>query len=140
MSEQDKAMRELLYKEESYRIVGACFTVYNDKGAGFLEQVYQECLEIELAHPGIPFDSQAELTLRYRGHCLKQTYVPDFVCFSDIILEIKAVTGITDEHRAQVINYLKATGCPLGLLVNFGAHSRLEYERIANTVANYKPQ
>ncbi len=120
----------ILYKEESYQIMGACFEVYKEKGCGFLEAVYQECLAIEFRLRGIPFVAQGMLDLSYKGHTLKQTYQPDFVCFESIILEIKAVSNLTDPFRAQVHNYLKATGLRLGLLVNFGHHPLLEHERI----------
>jgi GxxExxY protein len=120
----------ILFKEEAYAIIGACFEVYNDKGCGFLEAVYQECLEIELELRGIPFQPQAELSLAYKGRRLKQHYYPDFLCFGKIIVEIKAVSELADEHRAQVHNYLKATGFRLGLLINFGHKGRLESERI----------
>ena len=126
-------MTEIIYKEESYKIIGACFEVYNEKGCGFLESVYQECLEIEFEHQNIPFGSQAELELWYRDRKLKQTYKVDFVCHGKIIVEIKAVSQLVDEHRAQLLNYLNATGFHLGLLVNFGHHPQLEYERIALT-------
>ena len=121
---------EILLKDEAYAIMGACFEVYNEKGSGFLEAVYQECLEIELQLRGIPIVPQAELKLTYKGRTLKKTYQPDFACFDKIIVEIKAVSELADEHRAQVHNYLKATGYRLGLLVNFGAHGKVEYERI----------
>ncbi len=123
-------MPDILYKDESYAIVGACFEVYNEKGNGFLEAVYQECLEIELEIRGIPFAAQAELTLNYKGRTLKKTYYPDFLCCDAIIVEIKAVSQLSNDHRAQLHNYLKATGIRLGLLVNFGANGKLEYERI----------
>ncbi len=121
---------EILYKEESYRIMGACFEVYKEKGCGFLEAVYQECLEIKLGLQEIPFKPQAELSLFYKGRLLKQRYVPDFLCFDKIVVELKAVSQLTDEHRAQVHNYLKATGHRLGLLINFGHHPQLESVRI----------
>ncbi len=110
--------------------MGACFEVYNDKGCGFHEPVYQECLEIELSLQGMPFKAQAPLGLTYKGRPLSQVYKPDFVCLDKIIVELKAVSELTDEHRAQVHNYLKAAGLKLGLLVNFGHHPKLEYERI----------
>ena len=113
-------MSELLYPEESYAIVGACFNVYNEIGCGFLESVYQECLEIELRAQGIPFVSHPNLTLTYREQQLVQTYQPDFVCYDKIVVELKAVDSLTDAHRAQVMNYLHGTGLRLGLLVNFG--------------------
>ena len=121
---------EIVYKEESYRIMGACFEVYNEKGCGFLEAVYQECLEIEFEMQGIPFVSEKDLSLNYKGKPLKQRYTPDFICYDKIIVELKAVSALADEHRAQVHNYLKATGMRLGLLINFGHHPKLEYERI----------
>jgi GxxExxY protein len=123
-------MAEILFKDEAYAIIGACFEVYNDKGCGFLEAVYQECLEIELGLRQIPFQPQAELQLSYKGRPLKQRYFPDFLCFGKIIVEIKAVSELADEHRAQVHNYLKATGFRLGQLINFGHKGKLESERI----------
>ena len=121
---------EILYKEESYRTLGACFEVYKEKGSGFVEPVYQECLAVELGIQRIPFTEQLELRLSYKGHRLNHTYKPDFICFGRIILEIKAVSTLTDHHRAQVHNYLKATGHKLGLLVNFGYFPQVEWERI----------
>jgi GxxExxY protein len=126
-------MSDLMYKEESYAIVGGCFNVYKDKGCGFLESVYQECMEIELAHLNIPFVPKPKLELRYRSQLLAKGYEPDFVCYGKIVLELKAPERLIDEHRAQVLNYLNATGFKLGLLVNFGHHPQLEWERVANT-------
>jgi GxxExxY protein len=120
----------LIYKEESYAIIGACFAVYKDKGCGFLEPVYHECLEIEFDSQSIPFLSKPPQTLQCRGRTLVQTFSPDFICYEKIIVEIKAVSTLVDEHRAQVLNYLSATGCELALLVNFGHYPRLEYERL----------
>ena len=122
--------KELLFKDECYRIMGACFEVYREKGCGFLEAVYQESLEIELDLQRIPNQPHPELTLAYNGRPLIQTYSPDFICFGQIVVEIKAASELADEHRAQLHNYLKATGCRLGLLVNFGHHPKLEWERI----------
>jgi len=112
-------MTEILFKEESYAIVGACFNVYKDKGCGFLEPVYQECCEIEFAFQAIPFLSQSELELTYRGQILRQRYKPDFICFQKIIVELKASSALADEHRAQLLNYLHSTQMRLGLLVNY---------------------
>lgn len=120
----------ILFKEESFKIIGACFEVYKEKGSGFLEAVYQECLAMEFKIQGLPFVEQASLRLDYKGQPLKQIYVPDFLCFDEIIVEIKAVRQLADEHRAPAINYLKATSKRLALLVNFGHHPLLEYERI----------
>lgn len=123
----------IIYKEESYAIMGACFEVYKEKGCGFVEQVYQECLEIELEMRGTPFATKQELELKYKGqgHPLKSKYVPDLLCYDKIIVELKAAKELADEHRAQVHNYLKASGCRLGLLINFGHYPKLDYERIA---------
>jgi GxxExxY protein len=131
---------EILFKEESYRIVGACFEVYREKGCGFLEPVYQECMEIELGLQGIPFAPQRPLSLEYKGAPLRMRYEPDLVCFDKIIVELKAATQLVDEHRAQVQNYLRATGLQLGLLVNFGHYPKLEWERIVNTRGRYGPR
>ena len=124
-------MAELLYPEESYAIMGACFAVYGDKGCGFHEPVYQECMEIELEHLGLPFEAQKELRLTYRGRELRSRLIPDLICFGKIIVELKAVTALNEEHVAQVLNYLHATGHELGILVNFGHHPKLECRRIA---------
>ena len=123
---------EVIYKDESYQIMGACFEVYKEKGTGFVEPVFQECLSIELQIQNIAFVEQPDLRLEYKGRALKQKYKPDFVCFEKIILEIKAVSKLTDEHRAQVHNYLKATRFKLGLLVSFGHYPKVEWERIVN--------
>ena len=125
-------MTNILYKEEAYSIVGACFEVYNELGCGFLEPVYQESLEYELTDRNIAFISQNELNITFKKRTLKQKYIPDFICYDKIIVEIKAVKELNDIHRAQVFNYLKATGMKLGLLVNFGNYPNLEHERIVN--------
>ena len=122
--------KDLLYEEEAYRIRGSVFEVYREMGCGFLESVYQECLEKELRSQDIPFVSQQELKLAYNGETLEQTYKPDLICFNKIIVELKAVKEIADEHRAQLHNYLKATGLKLGLLVNFGHYPKATIERI----------
>ena len=119
--------------EETYKVLGACFEVYNEKGCGFLEAVFQECLEIELEMQGIPFEAKKALKLEYKGRPLKKRYEADFVCFDKVLIEIKAVSALTDEHRAQVLNYLAATGLEVGLLANFGHYPKLQYERIAKS-------
>jgi len=126
-------MADLLYKDESYKIIGACFEVYNQKGYGFIEPVYQVCLQIEFALQGIPFISQPEIRLSYKGNPLSQHFKPDFVCYRKIIGEIKSVAAIVAAHRAQAINYLNATEFELPLLVNFGLHPKLDYERLAKS-------
>lgn len=125
-------MSEIIYKEESYKIIGACFEVYNQKGFGFTEPVYQECLEIELALQNIPFVAQSEIQLEYKGRILEQFFKPDFICFDKIIVEIKAVSNLNEAHISQTLNYLNATNYELALLINFGEYPKLNYKRIAN--------
>lgn len=120
----------IIYKDESYSIVGAAFHVYNKLGHGFLEAVYQEALEIEFQRRGIPYEREKELKIMYDGVELKQTYKADFVCYGKMIVELKAVSDLDDAHRSQVYNYLHATGYRLGLLLNFGCSDELEKERI----------
>jgi GxxExxY protein len=122
--------KELLFKDEVYAVIGACVEVYNSMGPGFLEAIYQDCLEIELQLRGMPFRSKAELKLTYKDRTLEPTYRPDFDCFGKIIVEIKAASDLADEHRAQVHNYLTATGSRLGLLANFASHGTLAHERV----------
>jgi len=121
---------KIILKEESYEIQGAIFDVYREMGCGFLESVYQKCLEKELLLKSIPFVAQQELVLQYKGQALNQTYKPDIVCYESIIIELKALSKITPQHRAQVMNYLKASNIKLGLLVNFGSYPKATIERI----------
>jgi len=121
---------DLLYKEESYLIRGAVFEVYREMGCGFLEAVYQECLEKELSKQNIPFISQPLLELYYKQEKLLQNYKPDLICYDKIIIEIKAVKDICNEHRAQLHNYLKATRLKLGFLINFGHYPKATIERL----------
>ena len=124
---------KILYADESYLIMKACFEVYKRMGCGFLEPVYQECLQIELNLLSVPFKSQVELPIIYRDQKTTHMYKADLICFNKIIVELKAVSLLIDEHRAQVLNYLNATGLQLGLLINFGHHPKLEYERFILT-------
>ena len=134
MHEREIAMADeacnLVYPEESYAIQGAFFQVYSIMGDGFLEVVYQECLELELSTRHIPFSAHPQLNISYCGNRLKQFYVPDFICFDKIIIELKAVKALAAEHMAQVRNYLKATGLKFGFLVNFCHFPGVEYKRI----------
>ena len=120
----------IIYKEESFIVVGAAFKVYNVLGHGFLEAVYQEALAIEFQRQGIPYEREKKLKIQYDGVELNQTYKADFVCFGKIIVELKTVSALDDAHRSQVYNYLHATGYKLGLLLNFGNSDELEKERI----------
>jgi GxxExxY protein len=119
----------IVFKDESYAIQGAIFSVYQEMGCGFLESVYQECLEIELGLREIPFIARAALELTYKGEPLIQRFIPDFICFNRIIIELKAVKEINPVHEAQLINYLRATKMKLGILVNFGAYPKATIKR-----------
>ncbi len=121
---------KIIFRDECYAIQGAVFEVYREIGCGFLEAVYQECLEKELRLRGIPFIPQQELKLYYKGEELRQFYKPDLICFDKIIVELKAQRELTGEYRSQVSNYLKSTGMKVGLLVNFGGHPKAVVERI----------
>ncbi len=121
---------KILFKEESFAIQGAVFEVSREIGCGFLEAVYQECLQREFELRNIPFQAQVELPIQYKGRYISQRYIPDFICFQAIIVELKSVKEVVDEHRAQVFNYLKASNFRLGLLVNFGHYPKASVERI----------
>ena len=120
-----------LYKDESYNILGAAFEVYKEMGSGFLEAVYQECMERELILRQIPFESQKRLQLLYKNQPLATQYVPDLICYGKILIEIKAIKTIKPEHEAQLINYLKSTSIKLGFIVNFGSLGKAEILRKA---------
>ncbi|MCK9167504.1 MAG: GxxExxY protein [Bacteroidales bacterium] len=123
---------DLIYKQETYKIIGACMEVHKEMGYGFLEAVYHEALLLELKNQNIPFRSNAKLQISYKNNPLNKVYYADIICYDKIIIELKAMEALIPEHEAQVINYLKATGLELGLLVNFGAKS-LQYKRIIQT-------
>jgi len=119
---------ELQFKDEVYDIVGAAIEVHKELGCGFLEAVYQEALEIELADREIPFKSQKFLEIQYKGRRLKKEYCADLVCYEKIIVELKAMDRLTSKEASQIINYLKVSGLEVGVLINFGAQS-LEWKR-----------
>ena len=116
-------------KEESFKILKACFEVHKELGNGFLEPVYQEALELEFKNQNIPYEREKFLLIVYKGQRLSKEYYADFVCYNDIVLELKAVSVVVKAHKAQVLNYLKAADKRLGYLVNFGNNS-LTWERI----------
>ena len=116
-------------KDECYKVIGCAMDVHNELGNGFLEPVYQEALSIEFQDSAIPFIKEARLDLKYKGRLLKKKYVADFICYDKLIIELKATDTLALEHTAQVLNYLKATGIKLGLLLNFGTSS-LQYKRV----------
>ncbi len=119
----------LIYKEEAFKIIGACMAVHNELGCGFLEAIYSEALEIELQEQSIAYEREVPLNIMYKGKKLQKLYKADYICFDKIILELKALSYLESVHEAQVLNYLKATGHKLALLVNFGQQS-LKYKRI----------
>jgi len=122
-------MTEIIYKEESFKIIGLCMEVHNNLGKGFLEIVYKDALEYELRKNNIPFEREKEYTVKYKDIILPHKFYADFVVYDKIILEVKGMAGIADEHIAQTINYLKVAGLKLGLIVNIGELS-LQYKRI----------
>ncbi len=126
-------MAQLLLKEEVFTIVGAAMEVYNELSSGFLEGVYQEASEIEFGLRGIPFESQKELAIYYKGHRLKKSYAADFVEYQKVIVEIKAIDRLTSKDESQLLNYLSATGLEVGLLINFGGANGLEWKRMVET-------
>ena len=119
-----------LFKQEGYDLMGAAFEVYKEKGAGFLEAVYQECMERELATRKIPFQAKPWLKLFYKGEPLLQGYEADLLVYSGIITELKAAKQLAPEHEAQLLNYLRATGIRVGYLINFGSYPQLEWKRM----------
>jgi GxxExxY protein len=122
-------MNNLIHQDETYEILGACFEVYREKGCGFLEGVFQESLEIEFELRGIPARAQVPMPLDYKGRPLRHSYIADFICYDKVIVELKAVSKLADEHRAQIQNYLNATKLRVGLLINFGHFPKVEHER-----------
>jgi GxxExxY protein len=122
-------MAELICKDEVYAIAGAAIEVHRVLGSGFLEAVYQEAMEIESVSKKIPFASQQVLQIQYKQHTLKKEYIADMVCFEKIIVEFKALDKLTGREESQIINYLKATGYKVGVLINFGSHPKLEWKR-----------
>ncbi|MEW6241520.1 MAG: GxxExxY protein [Chloroflexota bacterium] len=126
-------MIELLLKDEVYAIVGAAMEVYNQLGSGFLEPIYQEAMEIETQERKIPSKPQHEIVVKYKGRPLKKYYIADLLCYDEIVVEIKALDSLSSREEAQLINYLKATGLQVGLLLNFGAYGKLEWRRLVLT-------
>ena len=122
-------MKNEIYKDEGYKLMGAAFEVYNEQGFGMAEEIYQESLEIELAMRGIAFHTKQELKCFYKGRELKKRYVPDLFVFGCLVVELKAVSDLSPEHEAQLINYMRITKQPVGYLINFGHKDTLEWKR-----------
>jgi len=125
-------MSQLLFKDEVYAIIGAAMEVHNELKDGFLEAVYQEAMEVELAKRAIPFTPQQEIPIKYKDQLLKKTYMADFIAFEMIIVEIKALDHLSRREEAQMLNYLKASKLEMGLLINFGT-KKLEWKRMVRT-------
>jgi GxxExxY protein len=122
-------MTQLLLKNEVYAVIGAAIEVHRELGPGFLEAVYQEALEIELKARQIPFESQKPLQIFYKGQRLKKEFCPDLICYDQIIAELKVLDKLSSKEQAQILNYLKATGLRVGLLINFGSPDTLDWKR-----------
>lgn len=135
LNPMDNIQNGLLFKEEVYQIVGSAMEVAKELGCGFLEAVYQEALEMEFAAQRIPYEAQKPIRISYKGKILSKEYIADFVCNGEILIELKAIKQITEIEEAQVLNYLKATHLPLGLIINFGT-PQLQWKRYANTKRN----
>jgi len=123
-------MAELLLKDEVYVIIGAAMDVHKELGSGFLEAVYQEAMELELGDRAIPFEPQRELCIFYKGRCLDKKYIADFICFGTVLVKLKAIGEIGTREESQMLNYLKATGIRVGLIINFGDPGRLDWKRM----------
>lgn len=121
-------MEEYILKDETYKVIGACMEVHKILGNGFLEAVYQEALEKEFILQNIPFVREKKISISYKGKMLKKHYIADFICYDKIIVELKALSSLTSDHEAQILNYLKATEYKIGLIINFGEKS-LHYKR-----------
>lgn len=125
--------KDILFKEETYEIIGAAFDVHKELKNGFLEPVYQEALAKEFGLRDIPFQKEELINIYYKGEKLEKCFKADFICYNNIIVELKALSDLSSEHEAQLINYLKATRKKLGILINFGKPS-LQYKRIINNL------
>lgn len=121
--------KDLIVKDECFKIVGACMAVHNELGSAFLEPVYQEALALEFQKRSIPFSKEHRLEIYYKEALLDKKYYADFLCYEQIVVELKACTGLTDQHTAQALNYLSALKLNLALLVNFGT-PRLQWKRV----------
>ena len=124
---------DMIYPSETYAVIGAAMEVQNELGCGFAELVYHEALNIELGLRGIPFETEKLITITYKGHLLERTYEADLVCYDNIVVELKAVDKLKTEHTSQLLNYLKATNLPLGILINFG-EKPLKFKMVPNYI------
>ena len=129
-------MVDLILKDEVYAVVGAAMEVQRVLGRGFLEGVYQDAMQLELNARGVPFEAEKPIDVEYKGQCLTHRYYADLVCFGQVIVELKALSRLSGNEEAQVLNYLKATDFKVGVLINFGRPGKLEWKRFANTLAD----
>ena len=129
-------MAELILRDEVYAVVGAAMEVQRVLGPGFLEGVYQDAMQLELTARGVPFEAEKPIEVEYKGQCLTHRYFADLVCFGQVIVELKALRRLSGSEESQVLNYLKATGYKVGVLINFGSPGKLEWKRFANTLAD----
>ena len=129
-------MVDLILKDEVYAVVGAAMEVQRVLGRGFLEGVYQDAMQLELTARGVPFEAEKPIDVEYKGQCLTHRYYADLVCFGQVIVELKALSRLSGNEEAQVLNYLKATDFKVGVLINFGRPGKLEWKRFANTLAD----
>ena len=120
---------ETLFKREGYELTGAAFEVYNELGHGLLEEIYQQALEIELGLRNIPFDAKKHLEVYYKSQKLNKIYIPDLYVYNGIIVELKSVSSLNNEHEAQLFNYMRLTKSRVGYLINFGSKDKLEWKR-----------
>jgi GxxExxY protein len=124
---------EMLLKDEVYRVMGAAFAAMKELGSGYLEAVYHESMGLEFKLQEIPFEPEKLINIKYKGIILKKFYIADFVCFGKLLVELKVQECLTGRDMAQVLNYLKATGIEVGVLINFGPHNKVEWKRIVRT-------
>ena len=125
-----EVQKEIFLKDEVYQVVGAAIEVHRELGGGFLEAVYQEAFEIELVSRDVLYKSQAPLKIKYKDRYLEKGYIADLICYDSVIVEIKAMGRLGGNEEAQILNYLKATGLKVGLLINFGSAGKLEWKRL----------
>ena len=118
-----------MYKDEGYKLMGAAFEVYNQLGYGMAEEVYQQCLAIELGLRNVPFIEKQKLALAYKGRTIEKRYEPDLFVFDAIVVELKAVKELVSDHEAQLFNYMRIARQPVGYLINFGCKGRPEWKR-----------
>ena len=130
--------RDLLYKDEVYKIIGAAIEVHKELGPGFLESVYEEAMVIESKKREIPYKTQVKIPIYYKGQKLEKEFIADYIGYGKIIVELKCIPKLTKVDEAQIINYLKATQMKVGLLINFGSHGKLEWQRFIRTEENKK--